>query len=284
MNRFPTILNFDCSVKPFGGARVVPLKDWQEAIRFGCSMRHMRLLATALEQALSAEHGPVFLGSGDYHHVSSLLIARLAQQGPLQVVVLDNHPDNMRFPFGIHCGSWVRHVARLPFVSHVHVVGITSSDVSKILQQYLWPLWRGKLTYWCIGVNAPFAKWLGFAAAVRVFASPNALLDAFSSWIEKAPLPVYLSIDKDVLSQEIVHTNWDQGCFQENHLIRAILLLKNHILGSDVTGDISSYTYKTWWKRYLSSLDGQKVVPPDKLDAWQHRQHAVNQLLLGALT
>ena len=63
------------------------------------------------------------MGSGDFHHVSYLLIERLRRLGrQIQVVVFDNHPDNMRYPFGIHCGSWVWHVSRLPFVERVHVV------------------------------------------------------------------------------------------------------------------------------------------------------------------
>src|SRR5258708_28144195 len=42
-----------------------------------------------------------------------------------------SHPDNMRFPWGVHCGSWVRRVALHPAVSHVHVAGITSGDIGR---------------------------------------------------------------------------------------------------------------------------------------------------------
>ena len=52
------------------------------------------------------------LGSGDYHHFSLALIAN--QEGPLTVVLFDNHPDWMRPPHRYHCGTWVYSLARLP--------------------------------------------------------------------------------------------------------------------------------------------------------------------------
>src|SRR5947208_15401349 len=120
------ILDFDGSVSPLDGARVLSLRDREEAVRFACRMRVLRALGPLLDDA----PGVVFMGSGDFHHVSYLLIERLRRLGrQVQVVVFDNHPDNMRYPFGIHCGSWVWHVSRLPFVERVHVAGIGSADV-----------------------------------------------------------------------------------------------------------------------------------------------------------
>ena len=137
------ILDFDGSVSPLDGARVVPLRDHEEAIRFGCRMHVLRDLSPAVD----AQPGIVFMGSGDFHHVSYLLIERLRQLGTrIQVVVFDNHPDNMRYPFGIHCGSWVWHVSRLPFVERVHVAGINSSDVEgmHVWENHLAALRSGK--------------------------------------------------------------------------------------------------------------------------------------------
>ena len=126
----PLVLDFDASVLPLPGAQTVALHHHQEAIRFGCRKTALRALGRELAAALDERPPLVFLGSGDYHHVSYLLIERLrALNTRLQIVVFDNHPDNMRYPFGIHCGSWVWHVSRLPFVARVHVVGITSTDV-----------------------------------------------------------------------------------------------------------------------------------------------------------
>ena len=41
MNR-PLVLDFDASLQTFDDADIVPLTDWQEAVRFGCGMANWR--------------------------------------------------------------------------------------------------------------------------------------------------------------------------------------------------------------------------------------------------
>ncbi len=279
----PLILDFDRTAGEIGGAFRVDMAAWQEEIRFGCSLKRLSALAAHWREILPAHHGTVLLGSGDFHHLSWPLIERCAGQGPFQVVLFDNHPDNMRFPFGVHCGSWVRKVALLPYVSHVHVVGITSTDIGlgSAWEQYWRPLLQGKLTYWCMGVDVGWANYAGLARAFRRYAAPEPMIADFLA--ELGPEPVYLTIDKDVLSLQEIHTNWDQGILREGHLMQAIAALQGRIIGSDITGDISSWTYRTRWKRWLSARDGQIPVPPEKLIAWQADQRALNQRLLTAI-
>ena len=281
----PVILDLDASVGSLEGGLVIPLLDWQELVRFGCGMRAMQRLSETLNSRLPDRHGTVFLGSGDFHHLSYLLIERMAGRGPFEVVVFDNHPDNMRFPFGIHCGSWVRRVALLPFVSHVHVVGITSADVSwsHSWENYLRPLLSGKLTYWCIDVDTRWAALLGLSKSILSFASPAELMGAFIQHLDDTETATYLSIDKDVLSPDVVRTNWDQGQLTDKDLFLAIDRLSGRLVGSDITGEISAYEYKTAWKRWLSGLDGQSSVSGDALAEWQHRQHELNRRLMARL-
>src|SRR5579859_1798768 len=222
----PVVLDIDGSVGALTDATVLPLGAWQERIRFGCGMRTYREFSQALDRALPAGHGTAFLGSGDFHHVSHALIARRGAQRMFKVVVLDNRPDNMRFPFGIHCGSWVRRVAALPWVSHVHVLGITSSDVAAghAWENYFTPLLRGKLTNWCIGVDVRWAARLGLAGRFLAFDSAEGLLDRFAETQRNDPAPAYLTIDKDVLAAGVARTNWDQGCMSEAQMLEAIAL------------------------------------------------------------
>lgn len=278
----PVVLDFDRSVGALPDATVVDLATWQEAIRFGCSLRRFRKVEQKIARHLPSRHGTVFLGSGDYHHLSWPLIARRGAEGPFEVVVFDNHPDNMRFPFGVHCGSWVRRVALLPFVTRVQVLGISSADVSAAhaWENYLTPLRRGKLAYWTVGVDTAWARKLGLGAAFRAFDTPAALLDRFVEEQRSAKTPAYLSIDKDVLSPEVAHTNWDQGRLLEHHLNRGIDALAGRLLGSDITGDVSAYRYQSWWKRKLSALDEQPEIDAAQLAAWQAQQHALNLRLL----
>ena len=288
MNNFanrPVVLDIDRSVGPLPDRLVLPLEHWQESIRFGCSLATMRRFSTMLDELLPAEYGTVFTGSGDFHHLSWPLIARLQTRAPFQVVVLDNHPDNMRFPFGVHCGSWVRKVAMLPNVSHVHVLGITSSDIggSHAWENYLNPLLRGKLTYWSMGVDTGWSRRLGIAAAFRGFDTPEALVDAFVERQRTQTAPTYLTIDKDAFAAEVAHTNWDQGRLLLPHALTLIDSLRNSLVGSDINGEVSHYRYQSWWKRRLSAMDEQPEIDPAMLADWQAQQHALNLQLLAAI-
>ena len=285
MSLLPVILDFDRSVGNLPDALTIDLAGWQEAIRFGCSNHRMDELARVLDAELPANYGTVFMGSGDFHHLSWPLIRRLRDKGPFQVVVFDNHPDNMRFPFGIHCGSWVRRVAALPFVSHVHVLGITSNDVGTAhsWENYLRPLYAGKLTNWCMDVDVRWATRIGIGRAFKVFATPDTLIDAFLAILGSSPAPTYLTIDKDALSPETARTNWDQGRLLEAHVNAVIDTLAGRLVGSDINGEVSAYAYSTPWKRWLSRADGQSPVPEDQLAVWQQQQRALNRRLLARL-
>ncbi|MBI3529316.1 MAG: hypothetical protein HY067_15275 [Betaproteobacteria bacterium] len=281
----PVVLDIDGSVGALPDSLVLPLGAWQERIRFGCGMRTFGEFSQALVRMLPGNHGTVFVGSGDFHHVTHALVARRDAEGMFKVVVLDNHPDNMRFPFGIHCGSWVRHVAALPWVSHVHVLGITSRDVgvAHAWENYFTPLRSGKLTNWCIGVDTGWAAHLGLGDRFLSFDSAAGLLDRFTESVRHDPMPIYLTIDKDVLSPAAAHTNWDQGCMSEEEMMEAIAHFQGRLIGSDITGDVSSYRYRTWWKRWLSALDRQPDVSGGELAGWQREQHVINLRLLDAI-
>ncbi|MCW8808857.1 MAG: hypothetical protein OQK79_12230 [Rhodanobacter sp.] len=279
------VLDIDRSVGPLPGRLVLPLEHWQESLRFGCSLATIRRFRGLLDELLPSEYGTVFMGSGDFHHLSWPLIARLPSHRPFQVVVLDNHPDNMRFPFGVHCGSWVRKVAMLPQVSQVHVLGITSADIGggHAWENYLTPLLRRKLTYWSIGVDTGWARRLGLARAFRGFDSPEAMVEAFVESQCTITAPSYLSIDKDVFAPEVAHTNWDQGRLLTSHALALIDGLRHGLIGSDINGEVSHYRYQSWWKRRLSAMDEQPEIDPAMLAEWQAQQHALNLQLLEAI-
>ncbi len=293
MTARPVVLDVDGSVGPLAEELRLPLQHWQEAVRFGCGLARFGRFRAELDAALPQQHGTVFMGSGDFHHLSWPLIERcIAQQGfaagrplhqRLRVVVLDNHPDNMRFPWGVHCGSWVRRVALHPAVSQVHVAGITSGDIGRkhAWENYLAPLRAGKLTYWSSGVDTGWASRVGAAEAFRSFGSVAELALALARMLGEQPQPTYLSIDKDVFAPEVVRTNWDQGHMREEEAAGIIEALRGQVTGSDGTGDVSSWRYTTWWKRLMSAGDGQDTeIDTATLADWQAGQHAFNQRLL----
>jgi hypothetical protein len=282
----PLVLDFDQSVKPLAGEVRLDLQGWQERVRFGCPRRTLDELKHTIDDRLFQQPGVAFLGSGDFHHLSYLLIARQARLNRrLQVVVFDNHPDNMRYPFGIHCGSWVWHVSRLPFVSHVHVLGITSKDVESkhAWENHFRNLHSGKVRYWCVGPSLTWMHSLGIDGC-QSFACTDAMLSAFDDYLESNANPIYLTIDKDVLCVEDAHTNWDQGVMRLAELESAVSKLRGRVIGADITGEVSSYVYQSWLKRFLSGLDGQTNIETADLVRWQNEHQAINSSLLRCMT
>ena len=281
--RSPLILDLDGGVLPLPQAQTLALPQWHDPLRFACRNATLDRFAAEVLAPLPAQLGTVMLGSGDFHHLSLPLLRRMRAHQPFQLVVLDNHPDNMRFPWGVHCGSWVRRVAMHPAVSQVHVAGITSQDIGSghAWENYLRPLRAGKLTYWSCGVDTRWAKRICASKAFRSFPNIAELVQALSSHLSDWPQDTYLSIDKDVFAPEVVRTNWDQGRMLEKQAIKLIDALRGQITGSDITGDVSSWHYATWWKRLMSASDGQDTqIDTATLADWQAGQHALNQRLV----
>lgn len=285
MTRDPIVLDFDASVDADRSATRIDLRADEQAVRFGCGWRAFDALAARLDTPLSAPHGTVMLGSGDFHHLTYALLRRRREAAPIDVVVFDNHPDNMRYPWGIHCGSWVRWVARLPGVAHVHVVGITSSDVAwgHAWENNLRPLYRRRITYWTIGVDVSWARRVGLEHAFVSSRDPSDLLSRWAERMRDASRATYVSIDKDVLNDRVIRTNWDQGALDTDDLVHAIAVLDGRVVGSDLTGEVSNCTYRGRFKRWLSRLDGQASLSDDAIEAWHPAHTRVNRRLLAAL-
>jgi len=281
----PLVLDLDGSVLGLPEARVLSLRNWEESIRFGCGWKAWWKLDRALQEVWPSQYGTALLGSGDFHHLTHLLVSRIPAVEQFDVVVLDNHPDNMRFPWGIHCGSWVHHVAALPRVRAVHVLGICSGDIG---WQHAWEnrlsaLYGGRVHYWAVGVNVAWAHLVGLGGRIRSFSTFGSLAQAFAKSREADHTPVYLSIDKDVLSPTVAPTNWDQGVATLEQVVELIGALSGKIFASDITGEVSVHRYTTRWKRWLSQLDEQPEISNPDLSAWQELHATVNRTLLSAI-
>lgn len=248
-------LDFDDSVFLPSMAERFNLRSYEEKIRYCASFRDMANLEAAVKGLLDS-HKIFFVGSGDFHHVSYMLIKN-TRHTDLTVIVFDNHPDNMFFPFGIHCGSWVYHASRLPNVSHIAVFGIASNDISgvNIVQNRLSVVRTGKVRYFC---PRPVGKLMHFMGGINIETIPSGITitDVFHSYISQVRGPVYLSIDKDVLQPAVVRTTWDQGRMSKDDLLQCISHVAPRIVRADIAGDISIYRYKHALKRLLRRFDG----------------------------
>lgn len=152
----------------------------------------------------------VFMGSGAFHHLALLLIARQATKGPLNVVVFDRHLDCFSAPEGfVSCGSWIREAVKLPSVRRIVVIGVTENTLSlPKVYAFTVQLWRSVFTH----ARSYFETLL-------------------------TPGSIYLSIDKDVLSSAT--TDWGSGELSVGELFAFLRWCVTHrrVVGVDVCGE-----------------------------------------------
>ena len=164
--------------------------------------------------------GLTFIGNGNYHYVSYLLLSEINR--PFSLVLFDNHTDAKptRQRAGLlSCGSWVAEAAA--GFSHLQQVVIVGANADGSLYP---PDLKGKI------VLLPGAGDL------------QALLSAIPNG------DVYISVDKDVLDRSFAVTNWDHGNMHLRELLAALqaLVRQRNVLGIDVCGELPVTPADVW--------------------------------------
>jgi hypothetical protein len=254
-------------------------REWGPSIRLACSFgrfrRFERHLATLFESAIDTQPAVTFYGSGDFHHVTLGLVRRLAM--PINLLVLDNHPDWMRgVPF-LHCGTWLYHAARLPGVKQIFHVG-GDVDFDNYYQCMApWRLLRaGRIIVFAATRRFHRGAWSAVRnEPVRSRSETpvcrdriEQLLGSFST--ELASRPLYLSLDKDVLQEKESVVNWDSGHLTLtevcNLLDAFVAAARGKLAGLDIVGDWSCVRLQGWL-RYLAHLTEHPALAIDASDA-----------------
>lgn len=269
------------------GCTEVDVRDPGRAFRLWARQAVVDELHRSLRLSLAgAKKGPklCFTGSGDFHHVSSLLID-LALDGveePVTVIHIDNHPDWVHFSGGLHCGSWVNRVAGHPAVARVITVGVCSDDLTQPERKgaNLDLLARSRLELYPFDhapsrVKRRLEGGYGFEQKSghlhwRTIGDLgfDRFLDLLMGRIDTEA--VYISLDKDVLCSWDAITNWDQGQMKLADVLRLLSAVgKSHrIIGADVTGDYSRPRYgggllTRLLKRGECLIDQPRASPPE---------------------
>lgn len=150
-----------------------------------------------------------YLGSGDFHYLTYFLIKRLDEKPFL--ILFDNHFDSNKAPDGyLTCGSWLRQCIDENLILGVLVVG-------------------GNRKYYNRDLLYPFLYYIE---------DGNKLMNV--KLIRKLRgKEFYISIDKDVLSEEVLKTNWDQGSMRLDSLIKWLKFLNRlgFVIGVDLCGE-----------------------------------------------
>jgi arginase family enzyme len=273
---------------------VFSLQDWGPSVRLACSHGSFRRFQDRLAFLADSDRDVTphlsFLGSGDFHHVTLALLRRL--RDPCNLLILDNHPDWMRgIPF-LHCGTWLFHAAQLSHVGRIfHIGGDVDFDNA---YRWLapWPMLRSKK----IVVSPACRRFAGRRWAevsqrpLRRRDEEPADFDAITAWLapfraELAARPLYISLDKDVLTAPEAVVNWDSGHLSVEEVIdvlRAFLAAsEGRVAGMDVVGDWSPVRVTGVLRRVLHWTE-HPVLRIDPEQATR-RNERVNLLLLDHL-
>ena len=147
------------------------------------------------------------LDSGNYHHLSRVYLDLIKE--PFNLVVYDNHTDMQFSAFGniLSCGSWIADAYE------------TLHNLNKII---------------VVGANSKYIEECAFNKDKRVV-----FADSLSDVYLESQLPIYISIDKDVLSANEFISDWDQGGMSLAALKEELefLIGRFRIIGTDICGE-----------------------------------------------
>ena len=146
-----------------------------------------------------------FIDSGNYHYLSYFFLERVEEDFAL--ILLDHHPDFLQPSFGdiLSCGGWVKNAWEdFPNLKKVYMVGVDEK------------LYEG---------ISEMPKEVKLIPVNRISDIP-------------LNLPVYISLDKDVLAKGEAFCDWDQGDMTMEDLTFLLnRFMAYRILGVDVCGE-----------------------------------------------
>ena len=193
------------------------LKNLTE-VKYMCPYKNLTKLEKII-QPLPEQKNIVFLGKGDYHYLTYLFLKRIKEN--LCLIVIDNHFDKYKRKEGfITCDTWLNDVEELKNVKKVVFVHNEVKYKEK----------NGKIVKTNTDIKAIFEE------------------------IKK--LPIYISIDKDILSENYLKTNWDQGTLSLHELLNFLKNLSHrNIIGIDICGEPDSINYYEYQKSEKINLN-----------------------------
>ena len=160
-------------------------------------------------------HGIHYIDSGNYHYVTKIMTDRIKE--PFSLLLFDHHTD-MQKPMVnmISCGDWAGVVLdNNKYLRQLVLVGPPGKDIANI-------------------VSGNKDKLITFSEEeLQSKRARNKM-----TGIDKS-VPVYISIDKDVLNKDISETNWSQGFMSIElleYLLKPVLAAQN-VIGIDICGE-----------------------------------------------
>ncbi|MDD5595412.1 MAG: hypothetical protein PHY94_04095 [Candidatus Omnitrophica bacterium] len=276
LDRGIRVLNFDNSIiaqrKLFSAypAEIVDFISLAHRARLFMSPGVRKKILSTL--ASGNKNYPYFLGSGDFHHISEILVSRIDAAACL--VVFDFHPDWDILPPRFACGSWVSQALKNKNITKCILIGAGSEDLSfpALQTANLGALASGRLEIYPYR-HKPSRVYFRHVAQNRSITIQKGFFSNKIIWsqLEKEDLAaftlklirrlptgkVYISIDKDCLRGDYALTNWEEGFLQLEQLLTMLRLMRENldIIGLDITGDYSLPRIPNKIKAAISMID-----------------------------
>jgi hypothetical protein len=270
--------------------RACDVYDWGPRVRLACGFgrfdRFERALADRLGGPVDNSPSVTLYGSGDFHHVSLALLRRQAQ--PFNLLVLDNHPDWMRgLPF-LHCGTWLHHATKLPQVCHIFHVGGDVDFDNAYRWMAPWPALReGRIIVFPAVRRFRRGRWQGIEhESLRPDADTPMTAERLEELLrpyrlQLARWPLYVSLDKDVMTQTDAVVNWDSGHLRLSEVADVlncfVAASRGNLIGMDIVGDWSPVSVRGLFRKLFHWTEHPSLAI-DPVDA--HKQNETTNLAL----
>lgn len=263
------------------GLPVIADATWGAALRYFAPRRTVEAFSAAFDL-------PAFTlyGSGDFHHLTALLVRRAAERhpgAPLHVISFDNHPDWDIRPPRWACGAWVNRALEIPTVASVAVWGCGNFELNFPAR-----LFRSRRA---LGAH----RLLVFAWQHRIAPGAARLFGSIATdtWRERFShfaatqrgAQLYVTIDMDCLQPADAVTNWENGCFSVADIAWALRELRSActLVGGDICGAFSPPRYARLFQRLAARWDHPRLGPIDGVAAAQTNLRTL-QILWPVLT
>ena len=156
-----------------------------------------------------------FIDSGDYHYITKIMTDFIRE--PFTLVLIDHHTDMQDASIGdlLSCGNWAKKVLEEnQYLQKLVLIG----QEQKILDQL--SLFHSE-------------KLIGISYEELKSGDARKRIESLDKQI-----PIYISVDKDVLDEKYAVTNWDQGEMSLYMLeeVLKVLVTDYDVIGIDICG------------------------------------------------
>ena len=158
-----------------------------------------------------------FIDSGNYHYMTRIWLEKISES--FELLVFDNHTDMQPPAFGglLSCGGWIYDsVMELPLLKKVILVGPDEEAFSR--------------------VEPEIQEKVEFLSREKLLEMESAEVAAFVR-AHEGELPLYISVDKDVLCKEDADTNWSQGDMRLDTMLECLKAVREECAADRKSGE-----------------------------------------------